>query len=99
MKTFVFFRSPDVPVFWPSMGFVGTAVTVSAAIGAARRAWAARGARALGHAVRKRAAPDALRSCVRGAATAAVFIARACIAAHSNPRAADVASGSLAKRV
>ena len=28
MKTLVFLRSPLVPVFWPSMGLVGTDLTV-----------------------------------------------------------------------
>ena len=81
MNTCVFLRRPDVPVFWPSMGLVGTAVTLSAATGAARRA-TPRGARAAlkaGAAWRRRATPLPLRSCVRGAATDAVVIARACI--------------------
>ena len=32
MKTLVFFRRPLVPVFWPSMGWVGTVVTVNSCV-------------------------------------------------------------------
>ena len=35
MNTLVFLRSPEVPVFWPSMGCVGTLFTAKPCGGAA----------------------------------------------------------------